>query len=221
MKWAHLTLIVVVIVATVMSVLAFTLALQSIAPDPIPLDPAEVREYQGADLSAISEFRENSISGPQYINESEYRLTVTGLTDKTMTYSYAEVLAKYPHYSKVVTLNCVEGWDVTILWEGILVRDLLNDAGVDPRATTVIFTAHDGYTTSLPLEYLMTRDILMAYRMNNVTLPAERGYPFQLVAEDKWGYKWAKWIETIEVTEDSGYKGYWERRGFSNTADAR
>jgi DMSO/TMAO reductase YedYZ molybdopterin-dependent catalytic subunit len=163
MKWAHLTLIVVVIVATVMSVLAFTLALQSIAPDPIPLDPAEVREYQGADLSAISEFRENSISGPQYINESEYRLTVTGLTDKTMTYSYAEVLAKYPHYSKVVTLNCVEGWDVTILWEGILVRDLLNDAGVDPRATTVIFTAHDGYTTSLPLEYLMTRDILMAY----------------------------------------------------------
>ena len=140
-----------VIVATAVSVLAFTLALQSIAPDPIPLDAVEVREYQGEDLSAISEFRENSIRGPQYINESEYRLTVTGLTNKTMTYSYPEVLTTYPHYAKGVTLTCVEGWDVTILWEGILVRDLLTDAGVDPRVTAVIFTARDGYTTSPPL----------------------------------------------------------------------
>ena len=71
----------------------------------------------------------------------------------------------------------------------------------------MIFTAHDGYTTSFPLDYLMNRDIIMAYRMNNVTLPAERGYPFELVAEDKWGYKWIKWIEKIELTDDPGIQG--------------
>jgi DMSO/TMAO reductase YedYZ molybdopterin-dependent catalytic subunit len=65
----------------------------------------------------------------------------------------------------------------------------------------------------------MNRDIIMAYKMNNVTLPAERGFPFELVAEDKWGYKWIKWIEKIELTNDPGYQGYWEQRGYSNTGD--
>lgn len=186
---------------------------------PTPLPAVEIRAYQGKDLSSINAFHENSIRGPQYVNVSDYHLIITGLTNTTDVYSYADVLEKYPHYSKVVTLHCVEGWDATILWEGVQVRDLIRQAGPDPRANTVVFTAHDGYTTSFPLDYLMDRDILMAYSMNNVTLPAERGYPFELVAEDKWGYKWIKWIEKIELTDDPTYKGYWEKRGFSNSGD--
>jgi DMSO/TMAO reductase YedYZ molybdopterin-dependent catalytic subunit len=119
----------------------------------------------------------------------------------------------------VITLHCVEGWDVTLLWEGVLVRDLIREAGADPRANTVIFTAHDGYTTSFPLSYLMDNNIMLAYKMNNVTLPAERGYPFELVAEDKWGYKWIKWVEKIELSDNPNYKGYWEQRGYSNSGD--
>jgi DMSO/TMAO reductase YedYZ molybdopterin-dependent catalytic subunit len=187
--------------------------------EPTALPAVEVRSYQGIDLSSVNDFHENSLKGPQYVNSSDYRLTVTGLTNTTNVYTYGEVLEQYPHYSKVVTLHCVEGWDATILWDGIQVRDLIRHAGPDPRATTVIFTAHDGYTTSFPLDYLMDGDIIMAYRMNNITLPAERGYPFQLVAEDKWGYKWIKWIEKIELTDDPTYQGYWEQRGFSNTGD--
>ena len=186
---------------------------------PTALPAVEVRSYEGKDLSSINAFHENSIRGPQYINESDYRLTVTGLTNRTDTYTYSEVLGQYPHYTKLVTLFCVEGWDATILWEGVQVRDLIRHAGPDPRANTVIFTAHDGYTTSFPLSYLMDRDIIMAYKMNNVPMPAERGYPFALVAEDKWGYKWIKWIEKIELTDDPGYRGYWEQRGYSNTGD--
>lgn len=189
------------------------------AGSPTRLVPVEVRSYQGQDLSSINDFRENSIKGPQYVNRSAYRLTVTGLVNQTAVYTYDEVLAKFPHYSKVVTLHCVEGWDVTILWEGVLVRDILNNAGIDPKANTVVFTAADGYTTSFPLTYFTGQDILMAYRVNNVTLPAARGYPFQLVAEDKWGYKWIKWVEKIELTDDPSYRGYWEERGYSNTGD--
>jgi DMSO/TMAO reductase YedYZ molybdopterin-dependent catalytic subunit len=186
---------------------------------PTVLSPVEIRSYQGTDLSSVSDFRENSIRGPQHINISHYRLTVSGLTNTTDVYTYSDVLGQFPHYSKVVTLVCVEGWEVTILWEGVQVRDLIRHAGPDPRANTVVFTAHDGYTTSFPLDYLMNRDIIMAFRMNNVTLPAERGYPFQLVAEDKWGYKWIKWIEKIELTDDPAYRGFWEKRGFSNSGD--
>jgi len=186
---------------------------------PAALPAVEVRSYQGTDLSSVNDFHENSIKGPQYINESDYRLTVTGLTNTTDVYTYSNVLGQYPNYTKLVTLHCVEGWDVTILWEGIQVRDLIRHAGPDPRANTVVFTAHDGYTTSFPLDYLMNRDIIMAYRMNNITLPAERGYPFELVAEEKWGYKWIKWIEKIELTSNPDYRGYWEERGYSNTGD--
>jgi DMSO/TMAO reductase YedYZ molybdopterin-dependent catalytic subunit len=183
------------------------------------LPAVEIRSYQGKDLSSVNDFRENSIKGPQQVNISDYRLSVGGLVNTPHVFTYDAVLAKYPHYSKVVTLYCVEGWHATILWEGIPVKDIVRDAGPDPRATTIIFTARDGYTTSFPLEYIMDHDILMAYRMNNVTLPAERGYPFQLVAEDKWGYKWIKWIEKIELSDDASYKGYWEQRGYTNSGD--
>jgi DMSO/TMAO reductase YedYZ molybdopterin-dependent catalytic subunit len=183
------------------------------------LAAAEIHSYQGKPLSSINDFHENSILGPQHINESDYRLTVTGLTKSTKVSTYRDILDNHQHYSKVVTLHCVEGWDATIFWEGILVRDLIREAGTDPRANTVVLTAHDGYTTSFPLSYFMDNDIIMAYRMNNVTMPAERGYPFELVAEDKWGYKWIKWIEKIELTDDPTYRGYWEQRGYSNSGN--
>ena len=179
------------------------------------LTSVEIREYQGERLSSITDFRENSIEGPQYINQSTYMLEIHGLVSHPHSLSYETVITEYPIYRKKVTLFCVEGWEVTILWEGVRVEDLLEGAGVMPSANTVIFHAEDGYSTSLPLDYVTDHDILLAFSMNGVTLPAERGYPFQLVAEDRWGYKWIKWVTEIEVSDDPTYRGYWERRGFS------
>jgi DMSO/TMAO reductase YedYZ molybdopterin-dependent catalytic subunit len=183
------------------------------------LAPNEIREYEGLDLSSIDAFRENSIKGPQEIDVESYTLGVTGLVADSTNYAYDEVLNRYQQYKKVVSLDCVEGWSVIILWEGVLVRDLLADADPLADAEVVIFHAYDGYTTSLPLDYIMDNDILMAYKMNDVVLPPERGFPFQLVAESKWGYKWIKWITEIELSDDVDYRGYWESRGYSNTAD--
>ncbi len=183
------------------------------------LDAVEIKEYQGEKLSSISDFHENSIKGPQKINISTYQLTITGLVKNPQNYTYDEVISMFQHYKKVVTLDCVEGWSVTILWEGILIRDLLNMAQPDSIATTIIFKATDGYTTSLPLNYTTDNNILLAFKMNNATIPPERGYPFQLVAENKWGYKWIKWVTEIELTNNLNYQGYWERRGYSNSGD--
>jgi DMSO/TMAO reductase YedYZ molybdopterin-dependent catalytic subunit len=183
------------------------------------LKPVEVREYQGEDLSSINDFRENSIKGPQYIDIESYHLEVTGLVSNPREYTYDEVVGSYQNYKKLVTLNCVEGWSVNILWEGVLVRDLLEESGVLPDAKVVIFHAYDGYTTSLPLDYIMNNDIIMAYKMNDVIIPPERGFPFELVAESKWGYKWIKWITKIELSDDENYRGFWESGGYSNSAD--
>ena len=183
------------------------------------LEGVEVREYEGENLSSINDFRENSIRGPQYVEIEDYQLKITGLVENTTDYTYDETVEDFDNCKKVVRLNCVEGWAVNLLWEGILVRDILEQVGPLPVANTIIFHAYDGYTTSFPLQYVLDNDIIMAYKMNNVTLPPERGYPFQLVAESKWGYKWIKWITQIELSDDASYEGYWESRGYSNEAD--
>jgi len=183
------------------------------------LAAVEIREYQGTDLSSIAAFHENSIKGPQQIDLESYRLKVDGLVENSLEDTLAEVTDNHQSYNKVVTLNCVEGWRVTILWEGVLVKELIEEAKASPEANTVIFHAYDGYTTSLPLDYIMGQDIMLAYKMNGVVLPPERGAPFQLVAESKWGYKWIKWVTQIELSDDVSYQGYWESRGYPNDAD--
>jgi len=183
------------------------------------LEPVEIRDYEGEKLSSVNDFRENSIEGPQQVEIEGYRLEIAGLVENPESYTYDEALDSHRHYQKVVTLTCVEGWSATILWEGLLVRELLEESNPLPDAKVVIFHAYDGYTTSLPLDYIMNNGIIMAYKMNEITLPAERGFPFQLVAESKWGYKWIKWITRIELSDDEDYLGYWESRGYSNTAD--
>ena len=179
------------------------------------LKPVEIKEYQGKKLSSTEDFRENSIKGPQHIDKKNYRLVIAGLVNNPREYIYDEII-KRQNYKKVVTLHCVEGWSVNILWEGILVRDLIKEAGADPKAKIIIFHAYDGYSTSFPLNYIMNNDIIMAHKMNGLPLPPERGFPFQLVAESKWGYKWIKWIIKIELSDNEEYRGYWERRGYSN-----
>jgi len=184
---------------------------------PGELGPVEISEYQGEKLSSVNDFRENSIRGPQHIDIESYTLQIAGLVDEPMSYTYDEVITGNENYKKLVTLNCVEGWSVDILWEGVLVKDLLEKSGITPGAETVVFRAYDEYSTALPLDFILENDILLAYKMNDITIPPERGFPFQLVAEDKWGYKWIKWVTAIELL-DTGYLGYWESRGYSDDA---
>jgi len=178
----------------------------------------EIREYQGEKLGSVDDFRENSIKGVQRIDPEAYLLTIDGLVEQTQSLSYA-TLQEMPHVKKLVTLHCVEGWSVTALWEGIPVSDLFKQVSPTAAANTVIFHAHDGYTTSLPLDVILERNLIIADKINDIALPPERGFPFQLVAEDKWGYKWIKWIIRIELSGDENYRGFWESRGYNNDGD--
>ncbi|WP_321421456.1 molybdopterin-dependent oxidoreductase [uncultured Methanobacterium sp.] len=202
----------------IIMLLAIVISLDLLPPSTIPLDSVEVTNYQGQQLSSVNDFHENSIKGPQYVNITSYQLEVDGLVANPQNYTYDQV-KDFQSYQKVVKLDCVEGWSVNILWQGVLVKDILNDVKPLPQANTVIFYAVDGYSTSFPLEYLQNNQILMAYKMNNATLPPQRGFPFQMVAESKWGYKWIKWINRIELSDNPNYQGYWESRGYSTTGN--
>jgi DMSO/TMAO reductase YedYZ molybdopterin-dependent catalytic subunit len=178
----------------------------------------ELQEYEGMRLDPAIGPRDNSIKGMQHVDITSYKLTVDGLADQPQSLRYEDVKA-LPEQTRLVKIHCVEGWDATILWKGVLLEDLLQLAKPQATVNTVIFHAVDGYTTSLPLSEIHDKKLLLAYDANGLPLPAEMGYPFIVVAEDKWGYKWARWVNRIEMSSDASYKGYWEQNGYDNQAD--
>lgn len=178
---------------------------------------AEIREYEGIRLDPFDRRYDNSIKGPQTIDKNTYRLEVTGLVERPQRLTYDQVLA-LPHIKKVFTLHCVEGWDETLLYEGVLLNDILAIAGPTPGVKTVIFYAADGYSSSVPYDYARKKGIIVGATINGLVLDATRGFPFQVVNDGKLGYKWVKWLTKIELS-NTDYRGYWERRGYSNDAD--
>jgi len=174
-----------------------------------------VKDYQGIKLDDLTAFRENSIKGVQYVSEENYILRVGGLVERPYEMSYS-TLQELEHTEKVVTLFCVEGWTAKMLWGGIPLVELIEKAGPMAEVDNVIFKSTDGYTTSLSLDYIKERNIILADRLNGIKLPPAQGFPFIVVAEDKWGYKWARWVEEIELSDDETYRGYWEILGYSS-----
>ena len=178
----------------------------------------ELREYNGEKLDPAVGPRDNSIKGTQYVDISTYQLTIDGLVNQPQTYTYDDVVAM-PSEERLLRLYCVEGWNANILWKGVLMKTILQSADPKGEANTVIFHAVDGYTTSLPLQEILDNNLMLAYDANGIALPPEMGYPFIFVAEQKWGYKWARWVNRIELSSDDSYLGYWEGYGYSNEAD--
>jgi DMSO/TMAO reductase YedYZ molybdopterin-dependent catalytic subunit len=189
-----------------------------------PLQPAknlgavEISKYEGKDLTNFKTLEDNSVKGPQTVDIASYRLVIDGAVQTPQRLTYADVLS-HDHYQKLITLHCVEGWSATGLFEGVLMKDLLAQAGPLSSAVTVIFHGEDDYTTSLPLATVLERNMLLVYRVNNADLVARNGSPFQLAAEDKLGYKWCKWVVRVELSTDPNYKGFWERQGYGNDAE--
>jgi DMSO/TMAO reductase YedYZ molybdopterin-dependent catalytic subunit len=179
----------------------------------------EIREYQGQRLDPFDREYDNSIAGPQRVDIKHYRLKVTGLVQAPQALTYREVL-RLPAAKRAITLYCVEGWNERLLFEGVRLADLLVLAKPKKGVRTIIFYAADGYSSSLSYDDAIRLDIMLAAKINGRVLDARRGFPFQVVAESKLGYKWVKWVTRIELS-DRPYKGYWEERGFDNEADVK
>jgi DMSO/TMAO reductase YedYZ molybdopterin-dependent catalytic subunit len=65
---------------------------------PVDMNSVDIQDYEGPPLSSITDFRENSILGPQNISEEKYRLTITGLVQKPQSYTYSEILTSFQAY---------------------------------------------------------------------------------------------------------------------------
>ena len=212
-----------ILVLAAAGALAVPLLFAACAKAPSAADPkgeAAATEYMGSKLTPIGQQKNNALKGTQVIDRATYKLTVDGLVDNPLILSYDDLQA-YPQVSQLMDLNCVEGWNFKAKWTGPALKDLFADAKVRPEAKIAIFHTADvpeGYG-SLDLGYLSEKNIIIALKNNDVVLPPDRGFPFQVVATGKFGYKWAKWVTRIELSSDTNFRGFWESRGYNNRAD--
>jgi DMSO/TMAO reductase YedYZ molybdopterin-dependent catalytic subunit len=145
---------------------------------------------------------------------ADYRLTIKGMVDHPVTYTYDELLA-LPPTMLTKDFQCVTGWRVPgVKWRGVLLRDLLDRAGVQSGAKALRFTSFDGeYTESLTLDQATRSDVIVAYEMEGKPVSSEHGGPVRMYVAPMYGYKSCKWLDGIEVV-DRVIPGYWEENGY-------
>ncbi|MDQ3757836.1 MAG: molybdopterin-dependent oxidoreductase [Actinomycetota bacterium] len=146
--------------------------------------------------------------------EAEYRLRITGLVDRELDLTLADLRA-LPATQTVKDFQCVTGWRVPdVPWVGVRLRDLLEQAGIRPEATAVRFHSFDGvYAESLTLDQARRDDVLVAYEMLGVPITRDHGGPVRLYVAPMYGYKSLKWLDEVVLTAEVE-EGYWERRGY-------
>lgn len=145
-------------------------------------------------------------------------LAINGEVEHPLRLSWNEFL-KYPKATSVSDFHCVEGWSVLgCKWEGVSFKWIVDLVKPKETARFVVFECADGYVTSLPLKELLREDVLLAYRLDGKDLEEGLGGPLRLVVPMKYAYKSAMWLTRVRFTSENEL-GYWESRGYSDTAD--
>jgi len=152
------------------------------------------------------------------IRPENWTLTVDGEVETAIKLGWREFL-QLPMVEVVRDFHCVEGWSVLgCRWKGVPFKALVERAKPREEAKHVWFECADGYTTSLELGDLIGDDILLAYQLNGEPLLPELGGPVRLIVPDKYAYKSPMWVTGISFVKTKEL-GYWEERGYSDTAD--
>lgn len=184
-------------------------------PDGVDLDPTTPFITPTDDFYRI----DTALSIPRRSLDT-WELRVTGLVERDVSLSFRDLL-ELPQTERIITLCCVSN-DVggpyigNARWQGVLLRDVLDRAGVLPQAEQVFSTSIDGWTCGFPVAAAFDgRDAMIALGMNGAPLPREHGFPARLVVPGLYGYVSAtKWLQTIELATWER-QGYWIPRGWS------
>ncbi|QWK18981.1 MAG: sulfite oxidase-like oxidoreductase [Hydrogenobacter thermophilus] len=147
-----------------------------------------------------------------------YTFRVFGLVKNPLELSYEEIL-NMPSVELIADFHCVTRWSVKdIQWEGVPTKYILELAKPEEKAKFVMIHCLEGYTTNIPIEYLLEEDTILAYRMNGQVLPRRHGYPLRLVLPKLYAWKSAKYVWGMEFMEKDK-PGFWEQRGYNMRGD--
>ncbi len=148
---------------------------------------------------------------------TEWKLTIGGFVATPVVWGWQDFLAQ-PQIRSVSDFHCVTTWSTfDNKWEGVNFRRLIEVVRPLSLAKFVLFTSYDDYTTNLPLEACDDEDALLAHTWNEKPLSKEHGGPVRVIVPKRYAWKGAKWVKAITFS-DRDQKGYWEVRGYSNSA---
>ena len=172
-------------------------------------------------ITPNEEFYITSYRTPPFVPADQWALTIRGTVRSPFTLTYPDLLAQ-PAITEIVTLECVGNGVAgeaisTAEWQGVRLKSLLDKAGVTSQTQDVVFHAADEYSDSLTIERAMMDDIMVAHRMNGVSLPLGHGFPARMIVPGHYGMKHVQWLTGIELIA-SDYKGYYQRKDWSDEA---
>ncbi|MCF1503148.1 molybdopterin-binding protein [Afifella sp. H1R] len=154
---------------------------------------------------------------------ADWRLSVTGLVERPQSLSLDELRAM-PARTQITRHDCVEGWSCIAKWTGVPLTAVLDEAGIKPGGSYVVFRCADTlgrekYYESIDMIDARHPQTILAYGLNDETLPVANGAPLRVRIERQLGYKMAKYVMGIEVVGSfasirGGKGGYWEDRGY-------
>ena len=163
---------------------------------------------------------DTALSYPQ-IDPADWSLRIHGMVDREVEISFDELL-DLGLVREQVTLSCVSNRVGGRLvgnaeWVGVPLATVLDQAGVQPRATQIVGRSVDRWTAGFPTAVALDGRIAMvAVQMNGEPLPISHGFPARLVVAGLYGYVSAtKWLSDIELTTWEAFDGYWIPRGWS------
>ncbi|MEI7779995.1 MAG: molybdopterin-dependent oxidoreductase [Actinomycetes bacterium] len=166
-------------------------------------------------------YRIDTALEPPTVDINNWSLRIEGLVDHPLTFTY-EQLSALPQVSAVVTLACVSntvGGDLVsnAIWQGVPLRALLDQAGVQAGADQLVGESVDGFTAGFPVALALDgREALVAVGMNGEVLPIAHGFPARLVVPGLYGYVSAtKWLRRIRLTTMAAESPFWIQQGWS------
>ena len=189
-------------------------------------DESEIRQPQRPNGS--TDPKTDDYLALQANNFADYKFRVTGLVENELTYSLDQ-LRNMPAQSQVTRHDCVEGWSCIAKWTGTRLGALLDEAKPKPSARFVVYhcfdtlggglTGGEAYYESSDLIDAYHPQTILAYGLNNATLPVSNGAPVRVRIERALGYKQPKYVHTVELVDSfapfgQGQGGYWEDHGY-------
>ena len=147
------------------------------------------------------------------VDVSSWRLEVSGLVaDKTAW--TVERLRTLPQARQITRHICIEGWSAIGDWRGVSLKTFLQRIGADTTARFVGFKCADRYHSSLDMASALHPQTLLALDFGNEALPTSNGFPLRLSVPTKLGFKSAKHVAAIFVS-NTNPGGYWEDQGYN------
>ena len=147
-----------------------------------------------------------------------WKVLIHGEVERKTVLSFQELL-DLSQVDITCDVHCVTGW--TLLdsqWRGVRLTQIMELVKTKDSARYVIFQAAAGYTSNISLEEARKDNVILAHGFFGKTLPRAHGAPVRALVPDRYFYKSAKWLQGVKFTARDE-PGYWERQGYSNSAD--